>query len=406
MSSTLDNPRSAHAVLPAFDTDPFSDAVLTDPYPFATRLREAGPVAWLTHYGIYAVAGYKEVQSVLTDWQTFTNTGGAGLSDIRKPGSWRPPSAILESDPPVHTGIRSALMRILSPAVVRQWRETFTAEADLLADRLVEQGEFDGVHEVSEAFVLKVFPDVVGVDMPREAAVAVGDMNFNAIGPANERTRVAAERAAPYMAWYEQAMQRESMRPGGFGELLFQAEDEGAIPPGVGMNLARSFLRGGTDTTISGIGFMLQHIATRPDVFDTLKAQPQRLRGAFDETLRLESPVQVMFRTTRQDCEVFGQRLAADTKVAAFINGANRDARAWAEPDRFDIGRAPGPMQLAFGAGPHVCIGQMIARLEAECIVGALLRRVKSIELACEPGFRLVNTLRTLDHLPLRVRVT
>jgi cytochrome P450 len=394
---------AAQAALPACETDPFSDAVLTDPYPFFTRLREAGPVAWLSQYGIYAVAGYKEVQAVLTDWNTFTNTGGAGLSDIRKPGSWRPPSAILESDPPVHTGIRSALMRILSPAVVRQWRETFSAEADRIAERLVEGREFDGVRDASEAFVLKVFPDAVGVDMPRDAAVAVGDMNFNAIGPANERTRLAVEHAAPWMAWYDRAMQRESMRPGAFGELLFKAEDEGAVPPGVGMNLARSFLRGGTDTTISGIGFLLRHIAERPDVFAALKAGPERVRAAFDEVLRLESPVQVMFRTTRRDCEVFGQRLAGDTKIAAFIGGANRDPRQWAQPDRFDIDRGPGPMQLAFGAGPHVCIGQMIARLEAECIVGALLQRVRAIGLAAPPTFRLVNTLRTLDRLPLRV---
>jgi hypothetical protein len=90
------------------------------------------------------------------------------------------------------------------------------------------------------------------------------------------------------------------------------------------------------------------------------------------------------------------------TKIAAFIGSANRDAGKFERPDVFDLKRqATG--HVAFGQGAHVCIGEMIARLEAECLIGALLRRVRSLSMAGEPEYRPVNTLRILDRLPLRV---
>jgi len=113
--------------------------------------------------------------------------------------------------------------------------------------------------------------------------------------------------------------------------------------------------------------------------------------------------VQVMFRTTREGCELGGVALEPDTKIAAFIGAANRDPRKWADADRFDVGRAAAGSQVAFGHGAHVCIGQMIARLEAECLIGALARRARTLRLDGTPVRRPINTLRILDRLPLAV---
>ncbi|MDR3453041.1 MAG: cytochrome P450 [Rhodoferax sp.] len=387
---------------PVLGIDPFTAQTLTDPYPFFEALREAGPVVWLEQYGMYATGRHAETATVLSQWQRFTNTGGAGLADIRKPGNWRPASVILEVDPPQHTEVRAALQKILSPIVVRQWRERFAAEAERLADALVAQGEFDGMRDAAEAFVLSVFPPAVGIHIPRENAQAIGDMNFNAIGPNNELTQAAAARAQPYMKWYEDSMKREAMLPGGFGELIYQAEDAGALQPGFAANLTRSFLRGGMDTTISGIGAALQALARDPAQWALLRADPALTRNAFEEAIRFEAPVQVMFRTTCEGAELGGIALEPDTKIAAFMGAANRDPRKWSDAHVFDLRRQAG-QQLAFGHGAHVCIGQMIARLEAECLLGALARRARSITLAGVPVYRPVNTLRTLDRLPLRV---
>jgi hypothetical protein len=389
--------------VPVLRDDPFAVDTLRDPYRFFAVLREAGPVVWLERYGIYATGRHAETGTVLSQWQRFTNEGGAGLADIRTPGNWRPASVILEVDPPAHTDVRAALQKILSPLVVRQWREKFQAQAEAMADALAARREFDGMRDAAEAFVLQVFPPAVGIRIPRENAQAIGDMNFNAIGPNNELTQAAVARAQPYMQWYEDSMKREAMLPGGFGELIHQAEDAGELQKGFAANLTRSFLRGGMDTTVSGIGAALLALARDPAQWDALRSDPALVRNAFDEAIRFESPVQVMFRTTRQGAELGGIALAPDTKIAAFMGAANRDARKWPDADRFDLRRQVTGQHLAFGHGPHVCIGQMIARLEAECLIGALARRVKRLSLAGTPAYRPVNTLRTLDSLPLAV---
>ncbi len=388
---------------PVLSDDPFSVATLLDPQPFFERLRAAGPVVWLEAYGIYATGRHAETATVLSQWERFTNAGGAGLADIRQPGNWRPASVILEVDPPAHTAVRGALQKILSPLIVRQWREKFQQRAEAMADALIAGRTFDGVADAAEAFVLSVFPPAVGIHIPAENARAIGDMNFNAIGPNNALTQAAVARARPYMAWYEASMQRAAMLPGGFGELIYQAEDAGALQPGFAANLTRSFLRGGMDTTISGIATTLLALARDPAQWGLLRADPALARNAFEEALRYDAPVQVMFRTTCEGAELGGVPLRPGTKIAAFIGAANRDRERFPDADRFDLRRQAAGQHLAFGHGAHACIGQMIARLEAECLLAALARRARTLTPDGPPAWRPINTLRTLDRLPLRV---
>src|ERR1700743_3763155 len=129
---------------PASAIDPFSHAFLRDPYPHHEVLREAGPVVWLEHYGIWAMARHRHVRDALTDWQTYCSGAGVGLSDFRKEPPWRPPSIILEADPPLHTRTRAVLTRILSPAAINILRETFADAAEVLVERLATHREFDG----------------------------------------------------------------------------------------------------------------------------------------------------------------------------------------------------------------------------------------------------------------------
>jgi cytochrome P450 len=148
---------------PATRVDPFSHAFLDNPYPHHEAMREAAPAVWLEQYGIWAMARHQEVRDALTDWQTYCSGAGVGLSDFRKEPPWRPPSIILEADPPLHTRTRAVLTRILSPAAINVLRERLTQEAEALADRLLAKGEFDGVADLAEPYPLKVFPDSVGI---------------------------------------------------------------------------------------------------------------------------------------------------------------------------------------------------------------------------------------------------
>src|SRR5277367_5507584 len=133
------------ALPPTLDIDPFCDQFLADPYPDHEALREAGPVVWLERYQIYASARHAEVQGALQDWRTFSSAAGVGLADFRKEKPFRPPSLVLEADPPLHERTRPVLAIALSPSAVRDLRPAFVAEARALVDRLASRGAFDGV---------------------------------------------------------------------------------------------------------------------------------------------------------------------------------------------------------------------------------------------------------------------
>src|SRR6201995_2329255 len=139
---------------PVSSVDPFSRDFLHDPYPYHQALREAGPVVWLERYGIWTMARHEQVRDALTDYATYCSSAGVGLSDFRKEPPWRPPSIILEADPPLHTRTRAVLTRILSPGAINVLRERLVAEAEALADRLLAKGEFDGIAELAEAYPL------------------------------------------------------------------------------------------------------------------------------------------------------------------------------------------------------------------------------------------------------------
>jgi cytochrome P450 len=388
---------------PVSTADPFSHGFLRDPYPHHEALREAGPVVWLERYGIWAMARHEQVRDALTDWQTYCSSAGVGLSDFRKEPPWRPPSIILEADPPLHTRTRAVLTRILSPAAIKVLRDTFEREAEKLIARLVGQREFDGVADLAEAYPLKVFPDAVGIsEEGRENLLPYGSMVFNSFGPRNDLFDLAMANAGPVRDWIMSKCSRAALAPGGLGMQIFEAVDAGELSEDEAGMLVRSFLSAGIDTTVYGLGNALYCMARYPEQWSVLRGNPNLIRGAFEEVLRFEAPVQSFFRTTTRDVEVGGVRLGDGEKVLLLFAAANRDPRRWDRPDTFNVTRrAAGHM--TFGTGIHGCVGQAVARLETEAILTALAKRVASFELTGEPERRLNNTLRGFDRIPLRV---
>ena len=388
---------------PASAIDPFSHAFLENPYPHHDSLREAGAVVWLDHYGIWAMARHQEVRDALSDWQTYCSGAGVGLSDFRKEPPWRPPSIILEADPPLHTRTRAVLTRIMSPAAINVLRASFEREADALVARLVDKREFDGIADFAEAYPLKVFPDAVGIaEEGRENLMRYGSMVFNSFGPRNDLLAKAMENAGPVRDWVMSKCSRAALSPDGLGMQIFQAVDAGELTEAEAGMLVRSFLSAGIDTTVFGLGNALYCFAKYPEQWAILRDNPSLIRIAFEEVLRFEAPVQTFFRTTTREIEVGGVRLGEGEKVLLFLAAANRDPRRWERADQFDVRRrATGHM--TFGTGIHGCVGQAIARLESEALFGALAKRGVSLEMTGEPTRRLNNTLRGLETLPLRV---
>jgi cytochrome P450 len=388
---------------PALAIDPFSASFLSDPYPDHAALRDAGPLVWLSQYGIAAVARYDEVRQVLLDWETFSSARGVGMADFVRHGRFRLPSIILEVDPPQYSRSRAALNKALSLAVMRRLRERFAAAAREMVSQLVAKREFDAIAELSEAFPLQVFPDAIGMRAEgRDHLLPYGDMVFNSFGPANDLFQQSAPRAAAAFPWVEDEALRKHLSPDGFGMIVYACADAGEITEDEAHKLVRSMLTAGVDTTVNGIGAAVYCLARFPEQWSRLKADPGLARAAFEEAIRFESPVQTFFRTVSRPTELGGVALDEGQKLLMFLGAANRDPRQWDDPDRYDIGRrAVG--HVGFGAGVHMCVGQMLARLEGEVVLQALAEQVGAIRLAGEPERRFNNTLRGLKRLPVRV---
>jgi cytochrome P450 len=316
---------------------------------------------------------------------------------------WRPPSLILEADPPLHTRTRAVLSRVLSSTALRRLRATFEERAAALAGELLERGRFDAIADCAEAFPLAVFPDAVGLTAEgRENLPVYGNAVFNADGPPNALFLSAMEDAARVGPWILAQCRREALAPGGLGADVYASVDAGEIDEAEAALLVRSLLSAGLDTTVHGIGNTLYCLANHPDQWAKLHAQPTLARAAFEEALRFESPVQAFFRTTTRAVTVDGVTLEPEEKVLAFFAAANRDPREWDAPDRFDVTRRVA-RNVAFGAGIHFCVGAMLARLEAEIVLTALARRIATIEPTGRPQRLLNNALRGLTSLPVAV---
>lgn len=386
--------------------DPFSAEVLRSPYAAHDALREAGPVTRIEKYEVFAIARHEHVQAALRDPATFSSAAGVGLVDLRSEESWRPPSLLLEADPPEHADARRVVTSVLTPRVVSQLRESFTLSAKKLVERILSDDAVDGVHDIAEAFPLTVFPDAVGLDpeLPlneRRNLLVYGRMVNNGFGPRNEFYQKAMRDAQDIAGWIMDHCDAAALRPGTIGRQIHEAAADAGFSPADGAMLVRSLLSAGVETTVNAIANALLCLAEHPDQWQLLRGQGEA-RKAFEETVRYESPVQVFFRTTTRAVPVGGITIPEAHKVMLFLGAANRDPRAWSQPDRFDIGRrATG--HVGFGAGIHACVGQMMARLEGEVLLDALAERVTALEIAGPPSRLLNNTLRGLESLPLRL---
>src|SRR3954469_12148622 len=121
----------------------FAHDVLLAPEPLPRALREAGPVVYLTRYDVYALARYEHVHAALINWQAFQSDAGVGLSNFRYEKPWRPPSLLLEADPPRHDAPRAVLSKILGPRALRKLRDAWFADAEDLVDEVIREHEFD-----------------------------------------------------------------------------------------------------------------------------------------------------------------------------------------------------------------------------------------------------------------------
>ncbi len=387
--------------MPECSVDPFDPAFLESPDAGHAALRNAGPVVWLPAYGICAVARYAEVREVFTRWEDFSSARGVGMEDFDLHGRFRLPSLILETDPPEHNRARRVLTRVLSPAVVDTLRPHFVAVAEQLVDELLQRRTIDAVPDLAEAYPLRVFPDAIGMRPEgREMLLPHADALFNSFGPRNQL--FAASQANARFDWVQEQGRRHNLSDDGLGARVHEEAAAAGYSGEDAGKLVRSLLQAGLDTTINGLSAAIYCLERFPDQWQKLRAEPKQARRAFEEAVRLESPVQTFFRTAAHDTEIGSLPVRAGDKVLMFLGAANRDPRAWSDPERYDLVR-DNSAQLGFGSGIHSCVGRILSKLEADAILQTLAKRVKSIRSTAEPRRRLNNTIRGFASLPMEL---
>ncbi len=389
---------------PVSDIDPYETHHLTDPSEFHQVLRRNGPLVWLTHYGVWATGRHRELTEIFKNHRTFCSSRGVGLQDFKTEEPWRPPSLILEADPPEHTRMRKVLSSVLSSNALSALRSGFEKEAEQRVDRLLGEDEFDGVAELAVGFPIAVFPDAMGLtDENRHFLLDYGKLVFNMLGPRNEIAARAALSAEQAVAWIAKQCERVNLADGALGSDIYRCADQGDITEAEASLLVRSLLSAGLDTTVIAIGNMLRCFADHPDQWVVLKQDPGRARFAFEEVLRFASPVHTFYRTADEDTEVSGVPIREGEKLLLNIDCANRDTDRWPDANIFDITRRPGG-QAAFGVGIHACVGRHLATLEAEVLLQALAAKVARIELTGEPIPEPNNALRGFRELPMSLK--
>jgi cytochrome P450 len=377
---------------------------LLNPFDWYRVQREISPVSHSQTNGIWSVFGYEDVQRTLSDYTNFSSAlamGGGG--DISNPLG----ASMLSSDPPRHRQLRSLVTQAFTPRTVALLEPRITAIVQELLDGVT--GEFDLIDTLAYPLPVIVIAELLGI--PQEDrdlfklwsdAIVVGPRAAGMAG------RDPQHEMSEYFLRLIQERQRhpDRQRPEGDlirGLLAAQNEEGQHLSIVDVLGFCVLLLVAGNETTTNLIGNAILCFDEYPLEWQQLRSKPEALLGsAVEEVLRYRSPVQSMYRTTTATVELSSQVIPAGEPVIAWIGSANRDARQFPDPDRFDIQRSPN-RHLAFGHGIHFCLGAPLARLEARIALGELCKRFAKItrmrEVPLEPQPSTI--VYGVKHLPV-----
>jgi cytochrome P450 len=225
-------------------------------------------------------------------------------------------------------------------------------------------------------------------------------MVWATMGPENELFREAMVNLEPVLEWLEQCCNRDNLSSGGIGMALYGLADNDVITQAEAKLLLQTVLAAGADTTILTMANAIQAFALYPGEYQKIRNDPSLVRTAFDESLRWDSPSRMAGRITTREVEVGGYIVPAGQRVGLMFAAANRDPRAWVDPDRYDLDRDL-KKQVGWGYGVHACVGRVLAQLEASALLTELVRRVARIEIAGEPE----PWMTTIGHGPAKLPI-
>ncbi len=373
-----------------------------NPHEELTWLRANAPVWRDPRHGLWGVATYDLIKEVATQPKLFSNAQGI------RPDHNAVPSMI-DSDDPAHWRRRKIVNKGFTPRRVRDQEEAIRRTARALLDAAAERGEFDLVRDVAAWLPLITIGDMLGVAPPdREQLLHWSDDLMCALGSDDPVLKQAqANAAAGYFAYASAVVRarREAPSDDLMGVLVGAEVDGDRLTDPELLYESMLILIGGDETTRHVISGGAYELLREPQRWAALAAEPSLLGSAIEEMLRWVSPVKNMARAATEDTELAGQHIRAGEKLLLLYPSANRDETVFADPFTFDIRRTPND-HIAFGHGPHFCLGANLARLELQVLFEELLDRFPTLHLvdpAAQPPQRPANFVSGIESLPVRV---
>lgn len=382
--------------------DPFDFAVHADPYPFYRRLREEHPAYWCEGARCWVLSRHADILAALHDWPHFSNRAGNVIDDSRaKVGR-----TVGSVDPPRHTRLRALVNEAFNRRQVAK-EEAFIAET---AHRLLAaqrgRARFDLVRDVTSPLAGAVMAQLLGIEGQDFAQFKrLIDLSMYRDPATRSRTAEGEAAQAELLRLVAAQVARRRQAPGeDMISALLRIEIEGErLEKESAVWMARAVFGAGFESTSSFLANAVLALIAHPAARAELAADPALIPDAIEEFLRYETPAQRFARVIARPVELHGARMQPGQMVMLLYGSANRDPRAFADPDRLDIRRRP-RMHLGFGHGIHFCAGAALARSVARLFLERLLAELPPL-MRAEDGpvdWAHSPTFRSPVSLPVR----
>jgi len=378
--------------------DPLIQTTSDDPHPVYAWMRDQDPVHYCAARDMYVLSRHEDVVAAVKDPETFRS--GEGIV----PSGFKPDEpTIIVMDPPAHTAMRKHVMRAFTPRRMEHLTPRVRQIARELLAEWPETGEIDAFHHYTDPLPIAVMAELLGVEASeRPLFKRCGDAIVYSSGADPETLRAAQRELEAYLRGVFERRRREPRQD--LISLLLSPSDEGpALDERSLLGLCFTLLVAGTETTTSALGNAMWLLEQRPELKRRLAANPAAIPAAVEEILRFESPVQGLSRVASRDVTLHGRTIPKGARVHLLWASANRDPRAFPDPDRFDPERTPNN-HVAFGFGIHFCLGASLARTELRIGLEELLARAPAFRLDTAGLRRLPSdTNRGFGALPIRI---
>lgn len=390
--------------------DPYSYEIHEDPYPTYRRLRDEAPVYRSEEQDFWVLSRYHDVMAAFRDSERFSSAEGVSIDPAASGPHAHRTMSFLAMDPPEHGRMRGLVARVFTPRRVAQMEERIRelTVAHLLP--ALEQGSFDFVVDLAGKVPMDVISEMLGVpEADRTELRLKSDLLVHREEGVTDVPQEGMEAALELAGYYADLIADRRAKPGDdLVSALCVAEVDGdQLTDHEITGFLFLMVVAGNETTTKLLAHAWWWAWKHPDELAKPMADRARVPDWVEETLRYDTSSQMLARVTTTDVTLHDRTIPAGDRVLLLAGSANRDERAFADPDRFDLDRDLGGLQIAsFGVGRHFCMGASLARLEARVVLEELRDRVASygIDEAATSRVHSVN-VRGFASLPTTVKM-